>query len=132
MKKFLIMLSFITLTLLSCFGTQKAAEVLPFHTDVNAVEAARIIAANLDNEDFVILDVRSPSEFKSGHISGAININYYDSDFEAQLNKLDKEKVYLLYCRSGGRSANALKKMIKLEFKRVYHLKKGYNSWIRR
>lgn len=129
MRKFLITLSLITFVFLSCFGTQKEQVQPIFHVDVDALEASKIIEANLENEDFVILDIRSPSEFKSGHILRALNINYYDSDFEAQLNELDKDKIYLLYCHSGGRSSNALRKMIKLEFKRVYHLKKGYNSW---
>lgn len=129
MKKLLITLSLIALAFSSCFGTQKKEVELIFHTDIDAAQASELIQENLENEDFVILDVRSPSEFKSGHIPGAVNINYYDSDFEAQLDELDKDKVYLLYCRSGGRSSNALKKMIRLEFKRVYHLKKGYNSW---
>ncbi len=129
MKKLLITLSLIALAFSSFFGTQKKEVELIFHTDIDAAQASELIQENLENEDFVILDVRSPSEFKSGHIPGAVNINYYDSDFEAQLDELDKDKVYLVYCRSGGRSSNALKKMIRLEFKRVYHLKKGYNSW---
>ena len=43
--------------------------------DVTALEASALIKENLDNPDFLIIDVRTPSEYKNGHLKGAVNIN---------------------------------------------------------
>ena len=52
----------------------------------------------------VVLDVRTPKEFKEGHIPGATNIDFTTPDFEKRIGKLDKSKTYLVHCASGGRS----------------------------
>ena len=88
-----------------------------------------LIKANAENPDFVILDVRTPDVWKSDHLSGSINRNYYDADFDAQLNLLSKRKIFLLHCQSGGRSAPALVKMKELNFAEVYEMSGGINSW---
>jgi rhodanese-related sulfurtransferase len=76
-----------------------------------------------------LLDIRTPEEFMAGHLKNAINIDYYASDFQNQLNKLDKAQTYLVYCRSGNRSSTAIQMMKTLGFKRVYELEGGINSW---
>jgi len=81
------------------------------------------------NKDYVILDVRTKEEFDSGHIKGAINIDFYNSNFKEELNKLDKNKKYLIYCRSGARSYNTLKLMEGLKFIEVYNLNGGILAW---
>mgnify|MGYP001152136798 CR=1 FL=1 len=55
-------------------------------------------------KNFVIIDVRTPEEYVNGHIENAINLDYYSITFEDGLNKLNKNKTYLIYCRSGRRS----------------------------
>ena len=57
-------------------------------------------------EQVVILDVRTPGEYQGGHVKGAVNIDYY-ANFEAEAQKLPKDKVYLLHCASGRRSGEA-------------------------
>ncbi len=69
--------------------------------------------------EVVILDVRTPSEFSSAHLKGAINIDVLNSDFKDQVQKLDKNRTYKLYCRSGNRSGQALQLMRSLGFKNV-------------
>jgi rhodanese-related sulfurtransferase len=59
------------------------------------------------NPNDVLLDVRTPSEFGDGHIQGAINLNIGGLDAILKIQKLDKSKTYILYCRSGGRSKMA-------------------------
>ena len=76
-----------------------------------------------------ILDVRTPEEWAEGIIEGATMMNFYDDDFEAQLEKLDKEKSVAVYCRSGGRSGNAMDMMAKNGFKVVYNLEGGTTAW---
>jgi rhodanese-related sulfurtransferase len=84
---------------------------------------------NRNNSDFLILDVRTPKEFKGEHILGAKNLNYYSNTFRDDLNKLDKNRRYLVYCRSGRRSGIALSLMKTLDFKEVYNVLGGIIAW---
>ena len=85
--------------------------------------------ARMKEKNVVILDVRTPDEFKSGYIPGAINLDIYAADFQNRVLKLDKSKTYLVYCRSGARSSNAGSFMISNGFKQVHHLKGGMMGW---
>lgn len=80
-------------------------------------------------EEVVVLDVRTPAETAAGVIENAVEINLYDPEFENKINALDKNKTYLVYCRSGRRSVSACKLMAKNGFSKLYNLKGGYNSW---
>ncbi|MBU2527111.1 MAG: rhodanese-like domain-containing protein [Bacteroidetes bacterium] len=81
------------------------------------------------NKNVQIIDVRTPYEYNSGHIQGAVNIDYYASDFEKQLAKLDKNIPIYFYCHSGVRSAKAAKTMKALGFTKIYDLKGGMVAW---
>lgn len=81
------------------------------------------------DKDVQLIDVRSPEEWKDGIITDAMLINYFDTDFKAQLNKLDKSKPIAVYCKSGGRSGKTTKILSQLKFKEIYDLKGGYSSW---
>ncbi len=81
-------------------------------------------------DEYVILDVRTPQEFKQGHIENAVLINYYSADFRQKLATLDKNKIYFVYCRSGNRSAQTVKIMKDLGFKRIYELQGGIKNWV--
>ncbi|QJB55011.1 rhodanese-like domain-containing protein [Pseudodesulfovibrio sp. zrk46] len=96
------------------------------YTDFQAVEAQEQLNAN---KAVVVLDIRTPAEFNSGHIPGAVNVDFYSKDFEAELSKLDKNAQYFVYCRTGNRSSSALKLMHKLGFTKVWHLYKGIVDW---
>lgn len=67
----------------------------------------------------VILDVRTPAEFQESHLDGAKNIDFLGSDFQTQIGRLDRNKSYVLYCRSGNRSGQAEKSMKAMGFKKV-------------
>lgn len=101
----------------------------PIFKNISPKEALALINKNKGNEDFVILDVRTPREVSSGHIEGAINIDYYSKTFIDELNKLDRGKRYLIYCRSGHRSGKTLKIMEKLGFREVYNMLGGIKAW---
>lgn len=77
----------------------------------------------------VILDVRTPEEYNSGHLDQAKNLDIYDKSFQDQLSKMDKKQPVYVYCKGGGRSANAVKKMQELGFNNVYELKGGIMAW---
>lgn len=84
---------------------------------------------SLLSEDVVLLDIRTSQEFDSGHIEEAISIDFYSSSFKSDIKSLDKTRTYLIYCRSGSRSSNALNMMEELGFKEVYDLRGGINKW---
>ena len=78
----------------------------------------------------VILDIRTPEEFAAGHIAGAINIDYYATDFEQRLGVLDLDVPYVMYCNSGNRSGNTLPLMDAIGFSEVYELDGGIQAWL--
>ena len=80
-------------------------------------------------KELIILDVRTPKEFQSGQIPGAINIDITAPDFHEKIKQLDKNQEFLVYCAVGGRSARALKEMQKLGFDHVYDLQGGYSKY---
>jgi rhodanese-related sulfurtransferase len=98
-------------------------------SNITSKEAVTFIENNRDNPDFIILDVRTPKEFAEGYIEGAINLDYYSATFRAELNKLDKNKTYLVYCRSGRRSEGSLDLMRQLGFGRAYNMLGGIINW---
>lgn len=67
-------------------------------------------------EGTVVIDVRTPAEFASGHLEGALNIDVQSPDFEAQISALDPSGSYYVYCRSGNRSGAAIDRMEALGF----------------
>ncbi len=99
-----------------------------FH-QVSAKEAFDLIQRTKGNPNFVILDVRTPEEYAEGHIEGAVNMDYYHPGFQVELGRLDKTKVYLVYCRSGTRSEHTFQFMKEQQFKEVYEMKGGISSW---
>lgn len=115
--------------LLTFFNTFSATSISEFVTNVNTEKAREIIAEYYQNPNFAILDVRTPEEYEISHIPDAFNIDFYSPVFSEELNKLDKSMIYLIYCRSGNRSSQAIEKMIKLGFKNIYHLNRGYMNW---
>jgi len=98
--------------------------------DIGVQDAFELIQRNQGNQDFIIIDIRTPEEFNEGHIENAINIDFYSETFKEDLDKLDKNKTYFIYCRSGNRSGRAMPIMKDLGFKEVYNLSVGIKEWI--
>lgn len=95
---------------------------------VSPEQAAEVIAD--DPAGLVILDIRTPEEFNEVRLGGATNVDYYDTDFADQLDALDKNDPYVMYCRSGNRSSDAVKTMKDLGFTEVYEIDGGIVNWI--
>ena len=89
-------------------------------------EAAKLVARDTN---VVVLDVRTPDEFKAGHIKGATNINFRDKEFADKIAKLDKSKTYVIHCAAGGRSGNACQQIKTMDFKNMLHMNEGFNAW---
>ncbi|MBK8506244.1 MAG: rhodanese-like domain-containing protein [Saprospiraceae bacterium] len=84
-----------------------------------------------EHKDLILIDVRTPGEFANGKIDGAINIDVQSPDFIDQLNLLNKDLEYGVYCALGRRSAIAADQMKKLGLTKIYDLGGGYNAWIK-
>jgi rhodanese-related sulfurtransferase len=84
------------------------------------------------NENVVILDVRTPAEYDISHVPGAININVQDELFIDVASRLDSHKTYIVYCTKnpvGGRSMTALGKLQELGFRDLYSMQGGHIAW---
>jgi thioredoxin 1 len=118
-NSFLIVLIAIVFMFTNCQG-QSGVEKLTndnFEKKLNATEKK------------ILLDVRTPDEYKRGHLTNAILVNYYDNDFKNQVAQLDKNKPVFVYCATGIRSASAAKVLAGLGFKEIYDMQGGYNAW---
>jgi rhodanese-related sulfurtransferase len=100
-----------------------------FYLNIKTAQAEKLIREHEGKGDMVILDVRTPGEYTDGHISGAVNIDFWSKGFADSVSKLDPKQVYLVYCTSGVRSGGAMKKMRKLGFERIYNMKSGMFGW---
>jgi rhodanese-related sulfurtransferase len=98
--------------------------------DITPEEAFALIQDNQDNPDLVIIDVRTPEEFAEEYIEDAINLDYYSETFQDELDTLARDKTYIIYCRSGGRSGNTLDIMAELNFTEVYNISGGFIRWL--
>ena len=78
----------------------------------------------LENDsDALILDVRTTEEFEASRIPYSVNIDFYNPEiFMQEIGKLDKDKSYYIYCRTGVRSANSCHLMKELGFAKTYNL----------
>ncbi|MCE5251233.1 T9SS type A sorting domain-containing protein [bacterium] len=97
--------------------------------NVTVGQAYSMIGENNTNPRFVILDVRTPAEYAE-HIPGAINIDYKSETFKNDVDALDKNNMYLVYCLAGSRSAGAVQIMQELGFREMYNMLGGIREWI--
>jgi rhodanese-related sulfurtransferase len=86
-------------------------------------------AAKIADPSVTLIDVRTAGEFASGHIKGAMNIDWESGTFERDVLALDKTKTYAVYCRSGNRSGQATAQMAKDGFTSIYNLNGGIIDW---
>lgn len=94
-------------------------------------EGQKMIEANKNNEDFVLLDVRTKAEYNESHIEGCVHHDYYQKDHTDFIKTLDKNKTYLLYCRTQVRSGATAEIMKNLGFKKIYWMNGGMTKWLR-
>jgi rhodanese-related sulfurtransferase len=119
-------LFFLTTTLLSCAqNNQTEKSNKPTELTVDAKKFSLAIASS----GAQILDVRTATEYKSGHIANALQANWLDpKEFKNRTQHLDKSKTIYIYCQSGGRSASAQAALIEAGYK-VVNLEGGMSNW---
>ena len=96
---------------------------------VSPKEASALIEKHKGDSGFIILDIRTPGEYQSGHIEKSIMIDFYSKTYAQEVDRLDKTKTYLVHCRSGNRSTRSMALFKKLQFQKIYHLSSGINGW---
>ncbi len=94
---------------------------------VSPADAAQVIAD--DPAGLVVLDIRTPEEFSEAHLTDAVTVDFYAADFADQLDALDKDVPYVMYCRTSSRSSVAVDTMKELGFVEVYEIDGGIVNW---
>ncbi len=94
--------------------------------EIKAKKAGQLLKKH---KDLVVLDIRTEKEFVAGHITKAKHVDYYEDDFKARLEKLDRKAPYLVHCASGGRSGRSMEIFRDLGFTRIYHMNDGFKGW---
>lgn len=114
MRKCLLYFSIIIIFLFMILSCSKKP-----YNNINLKKALNIMSKSTN---LVLLDVRTPEEYMSGSVPNSINIDVMDTDFKTKIDILDKNKEYIVYCRSGNRSTIASSIMATNGFLHVYNL----------
>lgn len=115
-------------------GTDKSS------SDIETIESSEegfkgIVTPNefsemVETGEYIVLDLRTQEEYDQGYISeDPLFLDYYKEDFKVELNKLEKEKKYLIYCNSGNRSSYTVPVMNRYGFTEFYELEGGISAW---
>ncbi len=128
-----------------CVAVYAATAILPTGTLAPNARAAEVKAAEPRNvtpeevtalmqqhkgdEAFMILDVRTPAEFAEGHLVDARNFDVKASDFHDRVGSLNRNRTYVVYCRSGNRSGKAVDAMRDMGFTSILHMNGGMLAW---
>ncbi|MGE9985968.1 rhodanese-like domain-containing protein [Desulfovibrio sp. SGI.169] len=95
--------------------------------DIGTREAAALLQS--PPQGLLILDVRTPDEFRRGHLPGARNMDFFGGRFDLEAAALPREQPVLLYCRTGRRSAEAAETLEKAGVKTILHMNQGIEAW---
>ncbi len=133
MKSILVLL-IVGMSFVSC-AQGKPSGKTPTESELKSLEGTtqrvskETFKAYMDSNTVQLVDVRTPEEYAAGNIKGAVNYDFYNSAFKSKLETLDKNQPVLIYCKSGGRSSQALELMKTMGFKTVLELEGGYSNW---
>jgi phage shock protein E len=116
----LFLTGFLALLAPAALAQNAPQEVLPVTTATSVTVVDAVTTAKLMQQSgVVLLDVRTPAEYATGHIQGAQNLDFRAPDFVQQIAQLDHTKTYVLYCASGNRSNQAVMLMQEEGFPKV-------------
>ena len=122
MKRIRCFISIILSTMLlsSCSIPSSSPDSAAVHTTYTEISIDKAVRMMQEEKNYIILDVRRPDEYATGHIPGAINIPN-ETIGTAEIPELpDKEQLILVYCRSGRRSKEASEKLVKLGYTNIF------------
>ncbi|WP_424356385.1 rhodanese-like domain-containing protein [Methanobacterium sp. MBAC-LM] len=99
--------------------------------EIEPKEVFTILEKHRDDPDFVVMDVRTPEEYDEGHIENAYLLNFKSGSFEDELENMDKNKKYYVYCRTGRKSRKAVELMEKRGYSEAHSVIGGIDKWKR-
>lgn len=123
---------------MACMASALFLLACPARAEENVRPDGKPAFANLDvpqfeklraNTNHVVLDVRTKAEFDLAHIPGALNLDVNGPDFDKDVGRLDRSRVYLVHCASGIRSMKACNVMRPLGFTNLNNLQGGFRAW---
>lgn len=120
MKKAYLIITILTVWLITSCAGQNSANVLNPKAFSSKIASAKNVT---------VVDVRTQDEYTQGHLKGSVNIDWNSGTFENSVSGFDRNKTYLVYCRSGHRSGLAATWMRERGFKNVYELSGGISAW---
>jgi rhodanese-related sulfurtransferase len=97
--------------------------------EIEPKEAFTEIEKHRDDPDFVVLDVRTPKEYEQEHLENAHLLDVKSKDFEDEIEKMDKEKEYFVYCKAGVRGCKAVDLMKNHGYTKVLNITGGIDKW---
>ena len=98
-------------------------------TDINFISDSDLI--EMQEIEYILLDVRTPDEFSSGYIKNAINLDFYSETFQNDILSIDKNLPIVLYCRTNNRSTKTANILKENGFKEISVLEGGITDWVK-
>ena len=99
-------------------------------TEINFISDSDLI--EMQEIEYILLDVRTPDEFSSGFIKKAKNLDFYSESFQNDLLSIDKSLHVILYCRTNNRSTKTANILKQNGFKEISVLEGGITDWVKR
>ena len=118
------MLRFIFISLLLIYSCQIFES-----KDINVISDTQF--TEIQDTDFILVDVRTTEEYESGHIQDAINFDFYSESFQNDILTLDKSSSIILYCRTQNRSTKTANYLKENGYKEIIVLAGGITSWVK-
>ena len=97
--------------------------------DIKVISDAQF--TEIQDTDYILVDVRTIEEYESGHIQDAINFDFYSESFQKEILSLDKSASIVLYCRTQNRSTKTANYLKENGYKEITVLEGGITSWVK-
>ena len=98
-------------------------------TEINIISDAQF--TEIQDTDYILVDVRTLEEYESGHIQDAIHFDFYSESFQNDILSLDKSSSIILYCRTQNRSTKTANYLIENGYKEITVIAGGITTWVK-
>ena len=98
-------------------------------TEINIISDAQYI--EIQDTDYILVDVRTLEEYESGHIQDAKHFDFYSESFQKEILSLDKSSSIILYCRTQNRSTKTANYLKENGYKEITVIEGGITSWVK-
>ena len=99
-------------------------------TEINVISDTQFI--EIQDTDYILVDVRTMEEYESGHIQDAVNFDFYSESFQKEILSIDKSSSIILYCRTQNRSTKTANFLKENGYKEITVLEGGITSWVKK